>query len=145
MVIWYAAIGPAISAADGFDALDLVIYAYPVGDVLILFGILAVLLRGPPQSSVLALRVFAVGMVAYVAADVAHDHLMAYSSYVGGDPVDTLWMLALIIMCLVAACQLRTPSAGVFVPPAKPALLRPSFLPYLAILSSYLLLAIIAL
>jgi diguanylate cyclase (GGDEF)-like protein len=143
MLIWYAAIGPAISAADDFDALDLVIYAYPVGDVLLLFGILAVLLRGPPQSSVLALRVFAVGMVAYVAADLARDHLMAYSSYVGGDPVDTLWLLALVIMCLVAACQLRTPSTGVFVPPAKPALLRPSFLPYLAIVSSYLLLAII--
>ena len=146
MLIWYVALGPAIAAAGGhFDLLDLVTYAYPVGDLLLLFGTLAVLLRGPPQSSVLALRIFAVGMVAYIAADVTYDHITAYSTYLGGDPVDTLWILALIIMCLAAACQLRATPAGVLAPLPKPAPLRPSFLPYLAIVGSYLLLAVIGL
>src|SRR5258708_36819985 len=112
MVIWYAAIGPASSLADGFDALDRVSYAYPVGDLLILYGILAVLLRGPPQSSLLALRVFAVGILAYIAADLTYYHITAYSTYTGGDRVDTLWMLALAIVYLAAACQLRTTSTG---------------------------------
>ena len=122
MLIWYVALGPAIVAAGGhFDLFDLVSYAYPVGDLLLLFGTLAVLLRGAPQSSVLALRIFAVGMVAYIAADVIYDHITAYSTYTGGDPVDTLWILALIIVFLAAACQLRTKPAGVLAPLAKPA------------------------
>ena len=54
-------------------------------------------------------------------------------------------MLALIIVYLAAACQLRTTSAGVLAPLPKPAPLRPSFLPYLAIVGSYLLLAVVGL
>jgi diguanylate cyclase (GGDEF)-like protein len=145
MLIWYVALGPAIAVAGGrFDVLSLVTYAYPVGDVLLLFGTLAVLLRGPPQPSILALRIFAAGMLAFIVADLTYDHITAYSTYLGGDPVDTLWMLATIIVYLAAACQLRTTSTGVLTPLPKPAP-PPSFLPYLAIASSYLLLAVVGL
>ena len=145
MLIWYVALGPTI-VADGhhFDLFSLVSYAYPVGDVLLLFGTLAVLLRDPPLSSVLSLRIFAVGMLVFIAADVAYDHITAYSTYLGGDPVDTLWMLATIIVYLAAACQLRTTSTGVLTPLPKPAG-PPSLMPYVAIVSSYLLLAVIGL
>jgi diguanylate cyclase (GGDEF)-like protein len=146
MLIWYVALGPAIAAAGGhFDLFNLVTYASPLGDLLLLFGTLALLLRGTPQTSVLALRIFAVGIVPYIAADVIYDHITAYSAYMGGDPVDTLWILALIIMFLAAVCQLRTKPAGVLAPLLKPASSRPSFLPYLAIVGSYLLLAVIGL
>jgi diguanylate cyclase (GGDEF)-like protein len=147
MLIWYVALGPAIAATGGrFDLFSLVSYAYPVGDLLLLFGTLAVLLRGTPQSSVPALRIFAAGMVAYIAADVTYDHITAYSTYMGGDPVDTLWILALALMFLAAACQLRARPAGVLAPRPKPApLMRPSLLPYLGVVSCYLLLAVIGL
>jgi diguanylate cyclase (GGDEF)-like protein len=144
-LIWYVALGPAIATADGrFDLFDLFNYAYLVGDLLLLYGILTVLLRGPPQSSVLALRVFAVGMLAYIAADLTYYHITAYSTYIGGDPVDALWILALVIVFLAAACQFRTKPAGVLTPLPKPAP-PPSILPYLAIVGSYLLLAAIGL
>ncbi len=55
MLIWYVALGPAIAAGGRFDLFNLVTYAYPVGDLLLLFGTLTVLLRGAPQSSVPAL------------------------------------------------------------------------------------------
>ena len=143
MLIWYAALGPAIEAAGGhFDLLEVFNYAYLVGDVLLLYGTVAVLLRGPPQSSVLALRIFAVGMLAYIAADLTYYHITASSTYMGGDPVDTLWMLALLIVCLAAVCQLRTTSTGVLTPLPKPAPPHPSLLPYLAIVGSYLLLGV---
>jgi diguanylate cyclase (GGDEF)-like protein len=146
MLIWYMALGPAIAAAGGrFGLFSLVSYAYPVGDLLLLFGTLTVLLRGPPQSSVLALRIFAAGMLAYIAADVIYDHITAYSAYMGGDPVDTLWILAMILIFLAAACQVRAKPAGVLAPLPKPAPQRPSLLPYLAIVGSYLLLAVIGL
>ncbi|MCW2935255.1 MAG: diguanylate cyclase protein, partial [Actinomycetia bacterium] len=145
-LIWYVALGPAIATAGGrFALFDVFNYAYLVGDLLLLYGILAVLLRGPPQSSVLALRVFAVGMLAYIAADLTYYHITAYSTYVGGDRVDTLWILALAIVYLAAACQLRTKSTGVLAPLPKPAAPRPSLLPYLAIVGSYLLLAVVGL
>ena len=54
-------------------------------------------------------------------------------------------MLALVIVYLAAACQLRAKPAGVLAPLPKPAPPRPSFLPYLAIVGSYLLLAVIGL
>jgi diguanylate cyclase (GGDEF)-like protein len=146
MLIWYVALGPAIAAAGGhFGLFNLTSYAYPIGDLLLLFGTLIVMLRGASPPSVLALRVFAAGMLACIAADVIWDHITVYSTYRGGDPVDTLWMLAMILIFLAAACQLRAKPVGGLAPLQKPAPQRPSVLPYLAIVCSYLLLAVIAL
>jgi hypothetical protein len=104
MVIWYVALGPAIAAAGGhFGLFNLASYAYPVGDLLLLFGTLTVLVRGAPPSSVPALRIFAAGIVAYIAADVIYDHTTVYSAYLGGDRVDTLWILAQLLIFLAAA------------------------------------------
>ena len=141
MLIWYVALGPAIATAGGrVGLLNIVTYAYPAGDLLLFFGTLAVLLRGVPQLCMLGLRIFGFGMTAYIAADLIYDHITAYSAYMSGDPVDTLWILALILMSLAAACQLRAKPAGVLAPRPKLAAQRPSLLPYLAIVSCYVLL-----
>jgi EAL domain-containing protein (putative c-di-GMP-specific phosphodiesterase class I) len=58
VLIWYLALGPAVGSGLHFDLFDMVTYAYPVGDLLLLFGILTLLWRGVPQSSVTALRIF---------------------------------------------------------------------------------------
>src|ERR1700743_2868487 len=44
-LIWYIVLGPATQGAD-FDLTDLVNFAYPIGDVLLLFGALSLLWRG---------------------------------------------------------------------------------------------------
>ena len=147
LLIWSVSVGPAIASAGPFDLADLALYAYPVGDLLVLFGTLTVLWRGAPRSSVTALRIFAVGMLIYIAADLSYDYVTARSTYLGGDPVDTLWFLALTALLLAASCQLRT-QPGEARPPLPPPLaahVRPSFLPYLAIVTSCLLLAIVGL
>src|SRR5438046_1280778 len=51
------------------------------------------------------LRIFATGMLVFIAADVTY--VTIHAPYHGGDPVDTLWMLALTILWVAAACQLR--------------------------------------
>ncbi|HXT92208.1 MAG TPA: GGDEF domain-containing protein [Trebonia sp.] len=147
MLIWYVSLGPAIIAGGrSFDLFNFVDYAYPVGDLLLLFGTLAILLRGAPQSSVPALRIFAAGMAAYIAADLSYDQVTANSAaYMGGDPVDTLWILALIILCLAAACQLHAEPAGILEPLPEPAARHPSLPSYLAIVSSYLLVVVVGL
>jgi diguanylate cyclase (GGDEF)-like protein len=146
VLIWYVALGREVASGPHFNLVDLATYAYPIGDLLLLFGILTVLWRGVPQSSVTALRIFAGGMLIWIAADLTYDYTTVNSTYLGGDPVDTLWMLALTFVYLAVVCQLRTKPSGIFTPPPPRAVsARPSFLPYLAIVSSYLLLAVIGL
>ena len=145
VLIWYLALGPAFGSGLHFDLFDLVTYAYPIGDLLLLFGILTLLWRGVPQSNVTALRIFAGGLLIFIAADLSYDYITVHSTYLGGDPVDTLWMLALTVVCISAASQLRTTPTGTVVPPPQPVPGRPSFLPYVAVVSSYLLLAFVGL
>jgi diguanylate cyclase (GGDEF)-like protein len=145
VLIWYLALGPAVANGLRFDLFDLVTYAYPVGDLLLLFGILTLLWRGVPRSSVMALQIFAVGLLLFIAADLTYAYITVHSTYLGGDPVDTLWMLGVAAVFLAAASQLRTKPTGIVVEPPESVAGRPSFLPYVAVLSSYVLLAYVGL
>jgi diguanylate cyclase (GGDEF)-like protein len=147
LLIWYVDLGPAMAAGPHFTLVDVATYAYPVGDLLILFGVLTVLWRGAPKSSVMALRIFACGMLVYIAADLAYGYVTAHYTYLGGDPVDTLWLLALTLFYLAGACQLRTKPAAAIAPLPAPWAIpaRPSFLPYLAIVTSCVLLTVVGL
>jgi diguanylate cyclase (GGDEF)-like protein len=143
--IWYVALGPAIALAGPFDLADLVTFAYPVGDLLLLFGVLSLLWRGAPRSSLASLRIFATGLIMFIAADVTYDYITVHSTYLGGDPVDSLWYVALAIMWIAASCQLRAEPQEHFATPPRDAAARPSVLPYLAIAGSYLLLMVVGL
>ena len=144
-VIWYISLGPAVASARGFELANLVLFAYPVGDLLLLFGVLSLLWRGAPRSSVASLRIFATGMLVFIVADVAYDYVSTHASYHGGDPVDTLWMVALAILFVAAACQLRARPQDEFAAPPRPLTSGPSILPYLAVAGSYILLMIVGL
>ncbi len=144
-LLWYVALGPAVASKPGFDLPDLVIFAYPIGDLVLLFGVLSLLWRGVSRASVLPLRVFATGMLVFIAADVTYDYITIHAPYNGGDPVDTLWMLALTIVWVAAACQLRVRPADGDAAPPRPVTTRPSTLPYLAVAASYLLLTVVGL
>ncbi len=141
-LIWYVALGPAVASSDqDFDLARLVTFAYPVGDLLLLFGMLSLLWRGVPRLSVAPLRIFATGLLVFIAADVAYDYVIVHSTYLGGDPVDTLWVVAITIMYVAAVCQLRAqPPAESAAPRWAAPAARPSVLPYLAVAASYLLL-----
>src|SRR6266571_521286 len=144
-LLWYVALGPAVASRPDFDVPVLVIFAYPIGDLLLLFGVMSLLWRGAPGSSVTSLRIFATGMLVFIAADVTYDYTTIHSTYLGGDPVDTLWMLALTILFLAAVCQLRAGPAAGFAALPRPLAVRPSVLPYLAVAGSYLLLVVVGL
>ena len=143
--LWYVALGPAVASRPGFDLPDLVIFAYPIGDLLLLFGLLSLLWRGVPSASVTPLRIFATGMLVFIVADVTYDYTTIHAPYNGGDPVDSLWMLALTILWVAAVCQLRVGQVPGYVAPPRAAAARPSALPYLAVAGSYLLLTVVGL
>jgi diguanylate cyclase (GGDEF)-like protein len=145
-LIWYLALGPSMASSDHeFDLPDLVTFAYPVGDLLLLFGLLSLLWRGVPRLSVAPLRIFATGLLVFIAADVAYDYVIVHSTYLGGDPVDTLWIVAITIMFIAAACQLRAEPTAEFAMPLRAPATRPSILPYVAVAGSYLLLMVVGL
>jgi diguanylate cyclase (GGDEF)-like protein len=143
--IWYVALGPAVASVHGFDLADLVTFAYPVGDLLLLFGVLSLLWRGAPRSSLLSLKIVATGLTMFIAADVTYDYITVNSTYLGGDPVDTLWFVALAIMWIAASCQLHAEPQEHFAAPPRVPAARPSILPYLAVAGSYLLLMVVGL
>jgi diguanylate cyclase (GGDEF)-like protein len=145
-LIWYLALGPAVaSATGGFNLANLVTFAYPVGDLLLLFGVLSLLWRGVPRLSVGSLRIFAGGLLVLIAADVTYDYITVNSTYLGGDPVDTLWVVALLVLFVAAGYQLRVRSAGEWAIAHRARVTRPSIMPFLAVAASYLLLMILGL
>ena len=75
-----------------------------------------------PALSVLPLRIFAGGLLVFIAADMTYEYITVHSSYRGGDPVDTLWIVALLVLFVAAASQLRTAAADGFAvsPPRCP-------------------------
>jgi diguanylate cyclase (GGDEF)-like protein len=84
-------------------------------------------------------------LLVFVAADLTYTWITVHSSYLGGDPVDTLWFVAVTILFIAASCQLRArPSVDAHPLPFVPAA-RPSVLPYVAVAVSYLLLVVVGL
>jgi len=136
-LIWYVVLGPVMAATHRFDLVNLVTFAYPVGDLLLLFGVVALLLRGGHPRSVTSLRIIACGLSIFIAADVCYDWIIAHGSYLGGDPVDTLWILALTVMFLAASCQQRTTTPPRLSDPRQQSETHISRIPYLAVAIGY--------
>lgn len=105
LVVWLVAIEPTVmDGGPGWlgHLLDIV---YPVGDVLVLFGLAVILLRRPPPSTAAALRVLMAGALAFVAADLAYTRLSLSDSYDGIGLPDVLWMTALALFLLAGQVQ----------------------------------------
>jgi diguanylate cyclase (GGDEF)-like protein len=143
MLIWYVALGPALVPGARSEPASLIAFGDTAGDILVLFGVLSVLARGTTRSSVTALRIFAVGMMAFIANDLAVGYIVAHSTYRTGAPVDMLLMLAIIAVGLSLACQLRAEPAGEVAAPAHRASGLPPILPYVAVASSCVLLVVV--
>ena len=107
MLVSYIVLGPTLSQADGHLLSDVVSVSYPVGDMILLVGLGTVLLRRSAISSVRALQLMAVGLVFFVAADMVYGYLQLHSTYEGGDPVDSLWMIAIALMAVAGSAQAR--------------------------------------
>lgn len=90
MVAWFFVIGP-VASAEHANPLDAFLSAaYPVGDLVILFGVVIVALRAPrdvPRAAVVALLS---GLVAYLAADTIYGVQALNDTYAGGGFVDAL-------------------------------------------------------
>ncbi|MGZ6693487.1 MAG: EAL domain-containing protein [Solirubrobacteraceae bacterium] len=130
-VVIYVVLGPTV-VQGGSDRLQTAFsIAYPVGDMVLLVGLGSVLLRGRTASSARALQLIAAGLLFYVAADLIYGYLALHSTYHGGDPVDSLYMVAIALFAVAGAAQTSSkPTTDVVGEPVRP---RASWAPIVAV------------
>jgi diguanylate cyclase (GGDEF)-like protein/PAS domain S-box-containing protein len=105
MVIWYLVLRPIAQAEDSSALVTTLSLAYPVGDLVLLFGITNVVLRRPLAVSSRALAVLALGTLLFVIADVAFGYMSIQEIYTTGDWPDGLWIGGQLLMLLAAHYQ----------------------------------------
>ena len=138
VVVWWLVLGPVVAASAGLhDSAVLVAIAYPVGDTMVLFAMLAALLARLKETPRTVLVLLAIGVALNVVADLAYARLSLSADYTSGTWADVVYLLVWIALGTAAAIQgtssMRTSSG------TKAVSLRPiTLLPYLAIVAVYL-------
>jgi PAS domain S-box-containing protein len=106
-VVWYFVLGPTVKAGGQSTLAMAVSLAYPVGDLILLAGLAAVLLRRSPPSLRVPLLLVAAGMLASILADVVYGYGVLHGTYKSGDPIDTLYVLEFLLFALAGISQRR--------------------------------------
>lgn len=137
MVMWVYLIAPIAAAAYVSDLEQLLSVAYPVGDCVLLFGLIVVLLNRPPSHSHTTLAWLCIGVLGIFGADVGFAYLSLQGIYESGGWLDAAWAASNVAIA-VAAHEQRAVAAPVTVQPpqAEPAT-QVSVAPYLAIVIGY--------
>ncbi|HWI66536.1 MAG TPA: diguanylate cyclase, partial [Symbiobacteriaceae bacterium] len=92
VVTWFLVLGPTAEA--GFGSLDrLLSVAYPVGDLLVFFGIVVIIYRRRDRSSFAARGLLALSLVLLFLGDLAYGRLSLADRYQAGGWPDSLWIL----------------------------------------------------
>jgi two-component system, cell cycle response regulator len=112
-VVTYVVLGPTLRAGGPDVLTNVVSIAYPVGDMILLVGLASVHLRRTAVSSARALQFVVVGLLFFVAADLVYGYIQLHSTYQGGDPVDSLWMIAIALFAVAGAAQTSPGSSAV--------------------------------
>jgi diguanylate cyclase (GGDEF)-like protein len=101
MGIWYLVVGPTVHDHPGQSLATVLNFAYPVGDLLLLFGVVVNLLRRTTAMDA-AFRLLVGGVGALVVADVAFARLSLSNTYDGGGWPDAFWLAAWCLFFLAA-------------------------------------------
>jgi diguanylate cyclase (GGDEF)-like protein len=137
MAIWYLVIQPTVAGHESRLLNKALSVAYPVGDLVLVFGIAMLLLRRPGAGSRAPLRLLVTGACLFVVADVTYARLSLENSYKGPGVPDVFWMVALFFMLAAAARQRRDAATPAEQPDVEPQPARVSKLPYLALAVGY--------
>jgi diguanylate cyclase (GGDEF)-like protein len=134
-VIFYVVLGPSAIEAAGTPLQTAVSAAYPIGDMVLMAGLAAVLLRDSLPISRVPLLLMAPALGLFVVADLIYGYVVLHSGYTTGDPVDVAYAGAIALFLCAAASQRRVDSEPSAAPSAPRR--RPTWLPYLAVLVGF--------
>ncbi|NLE21230.1 MAG: GGDEF domain-containing protein [Actinobacteria bacterium] len=138
-VIWYLVLGPIIAKVEAFDREGAAILVFIAADAALLFGVIALLMRGVSRSSRAALRLIVAGLVLFIGANLVHGYAVVHGGQ-SSEPLDGLWLAAMALMLLAAGCQLRAPLQREVPASTGAAPHGHSWLPHLAVASCCVLL-----
>ncbi len=134
-VVWYFVLGPT-ALEEGQSALAMgVSLAFPVGDLFLLAGLAAVLLRHSPVALRVPLALVTVAVLLGVVADVLYGSGQLHGTYRPGDGIDTVYALEFAVFALAGASQRRVlaeDSDAALEPPSGHSS-HASWLPYLSV------------
>ncbi len=134
-VVWYFVLGPTALDGDQSSLAMAVSMAFPVGDLFLLAGLAAVMLRHSPDALRLPLRLITVAVLLGILADVLYGYGQLHGTYSAGDWIDTLYVFEFATFALAGISQRHVapgdPSAEV--DGARQFSSRASWLPYLSV------------
>jgi PAS domain S-box-containing protein len=141
IVIWYLVLRPVALAEHTSTLETAVTLAYPVANTVLLFGVIAVLLRRPPENARRALTILLVAILFDAIADFGYSYQTLQNNYFGGQWPDCSYLLGFVLMAVSAQYQVYSigksrrpqPEAGRDKSPF-------SWLPYAAVGIAYALL-----
>ncbi len=134
-VVWYFVLGPT-ALEEGQSALAMgVSLAFPVGDLFLLAGLAAVLLRHSPVALRIPLALVTAAVLLGVVADVLYGSGQLHGTYRPGNGIDTVYALEFAVFALAGASQRRVlpEDSDAALEPANGRSSRASWLPYLSV------------
>src|SRR5580693_7704028 len=134
-VVWYFLLGPA--AVDGGQSTlaMTVSMAFPAGDLFLLAGLAALLLRQSPEALKLPLRLITAAVLLGIVADILYGYGQLHGTYRAGDWIDTLYALEFAIFALAGLSQrcVAMGDHGATVDTTRQLSTRASWLPYISV------------
>jgi len=105
MAVWYFIISPTAAQYENGQLDQILAAAYPVGDLVLLGGIFALLFRGAEGAVRSMLILYLTGLVLNVAGDLSYAYTSLNGTYVSGGWMDISWVLAYWFFALAAVRQ----------------------------------------
>ncbi len=105
MAIWYFIISPTAAQYENGQLDQILAAAYPVGDLVLLGGLFALLFRGAEGAVRSMLILYLTGLLLNVAGDLSYAYTSLNGTYVSGGWMDISWILAYWFFALAAVRQ----------------------------------------
>jgi len=108
MAIWFFIISPTAAQYENGQLDQILAAAYPVGDLVVLGGIFALLFRSTEGAVRSMLLLYLTGLLLNVAGDLSYAYASLQGTYVSGGWMDLSWILAYWFFALAAVRQKYT-------------------------------------
>lgn len=114
MLIWFFSVLPRAGAGMDDPWLTALTLAYPIGDLIVLFGIVRIALRSDNWRNNLPMHMFGLGLLAFLAGDLGYSSMMMSETYQEGMWPSSAWIAAYVIFAVASQLQFtnRSISAG---------------------------------
>jgi diguanylate cyclase (GGDEF)-like protein/PAS domain S-box-containing protein len=144
LALWYFVLRPIAASATSQTAVAMAL-VYPLGDLLVLVGVVSIIFRRPAEGNHRAITWLAIGAALSIAADVAFNLMVARTGNRYSLAIDALYLATYISMLASAELFWRHPATAVSGPDSPLRARLRLVLPFATAGATYALLLVIAL